>query len=226
MKQYWKLVIISLVAVLSIAVFYLQPVFVKDQYPEFTFKTTTGDSAELSYLTLYASYSPTQFMIDGGIISYSGEALTLTNKETHYESQQPYFEKLSANSSDPQLQSLQKEYKQFMRGKDLDPINFFEDDTFLAYVAIDDSNLHTSAKKTVFDIQILNKNSKEVSTYTIDAPIKGTEDYILLQKVQVVDSALKVVTRNGFSTDRKEEFHIYHLDLGNKKVLKDEILSC
>lgn len=225
MKRYWKLAAIGLIAILAFAVFYLQPVFAKDQYPEFTFKTVKGDSAELNDLTLYASYSPTLIKAGESIFSYTQESLTLTNKETHYENQQPYFEKLSANSSDPQLQSLQKEYKQFMRGKELDSRNFFEDDIFLAYVAIDGSNLHTSAKKAVFDVQILNKKSKETTSYTIDIPVTGEENYLSIQKVQIVDSALKIITENNFLTDKLEEFHVFHLDLGNQKVTKEDVLS-
>ncbi|MEG0749169.1 MAG: hypothetical protein RR408_03875 [Carnobacterium sp.] len=225
MKRYWKLMAISLIAILAIAVFYLQPVFTKDQYPAFTFKTVKGDPSELNDLTLNAGYTPVLIKTNESTFSYTQEPLTLTNRETHYENQQSYFEKLSANSSDPQLQSLQKEYKQFMRGKYLDSHNFFEDDIFLAYVAIDESSLHTSAKKAVFDIQILNKNSKETTSYAIDIPVTGAENYLSIQKVQIIDSALKIVTENNFLTDKLEEFHIYHLDLGNQKVTKEDVLS-
>ncbi|WP_313469171.1 hypothetical protein [Carnobacterium sp.] len=225
MKRYWKFVTISLIAVLAIAVFYLQPLFTKDQYPAFTFKTVKGDAAELKNLTLYGGYSPLGYNSPGNTFFYIEKPFSLTEKETLYDNQRSYFENLAVNPFDNQLQKLQKENKTFMRAKDLDSRNFFEDDTFLAYVAIDDSQLSSSSNKAVFNIQILNKNSKEVSSYTIDIPLKDNTDYLYLENIQIIDSALKVVTRSSFSNSAQEEYHVYHLDLGNQKVIKDDLLS-
>lgn len=225
MKRYWKLTTISLIAILTIATFYLQPVFAKGQYPEFTFKTTKGDSAELKQLTLYGGYSPSVYNSLGNTFIYREEQLSLTEKETHYDNQYSYFENLAINPFDSQLQKLQKEHKKFMRAKGSDIRNFFEDDTFLAYTAIDDSQLGTPSNKAVFNIQILNKTSEKVLTYTIDIPLKDNTDYLYLEKIQIIDSALKVVTRSSFSNSAKEEYHVYHLDLGNQKVIKDDLLS-
>ena len=57
-----------------------------------------------------------------------------------------------------------------MRGKDLMPTNFYEDENLLAYASINaEDNVHPMTDLT-FDIEVLNKKSEEITPIQLEVP--------------------------------------------------------
>lgn len=232
MKRYWKLYTLTLIILLAIGIFYLKPIFSNSEYPNFTIKTVEGDSTEIKGLTLQGYYSPdAQYQEEFGTM-YSEKPFSLNNKQLIYDKQTSFFSQLSYIDGTSQLDRLQKEHKNFLRGKNLQTQNFFEDDSFLIYINLNQEHLDRHSGKSFFDISLLNKKTDERLSYKINLPIKKEYQYVDIQKIQIINSNLSVVTRNDFLqingqeyTESIQEYHIYQLDLGNQKIATDNLIS-
>ena len=75
------------------------------------------------------------------------------------------------------FEDLVKQHRNFMRGKDLTPTNFFEDENLLAYASINAKNHVQPMKDLTFDIEVLNKKSEEITSIQLDVP--ESENYCL-----------------------------------------------
>ncbi|SEL01384.1 hypothetical protein SAMN04488700_0518 [Carnobacterium iners] len=232
MKRYWKLSTFILIIILTIGIFYLKPLFSHNEYPDFTIKTIKGDSTEIKDLTLQGYYSPDSKLQSNFSTMYSEKTFSLSHDQTIYDGQQSFFSQLSYLDSFSPLNRLQKEHKHFIRGKNLQLQNFFEDDSFIVYVNLDQEYLDKSSGKRFFDISLLNKKTDEQLSYKIDLPEKKDYQYVGIQKIQIINSSLSVVTRNELSQtnnqdyqEELQEYHIYQLDLGNQKVATDNLIS-
>ncbi len=232
MKRYWKLYTLTLVILLTIGVFYLKPIFSKSEYPDFTIKTVEGDPIETNGLTLQGYYSPdARYQEEFGTM-YSEKAFSLSNKKLIYDKQKTFLSQLSYTDDIPSLNRLRKEHKNFLRGKKLQTQNFFEDDSFLVYINLEQEYLDRRSGKRFFDISMLNKKTNERLSYKINLPTKKEYQYVDIQKIQIINSHLSVVTRNDLPqineqeyTENLQEFHIYQLDLGNQKIAADKLIS-
>ncbi|MCA9765633.1 MAG: hypothetical protein KC455_04355 [Carnobacterium sp.] len=232
MKRYWKLSTFILIIILTIGIFYLKPLFSSNEYPNFTIETINGDSTEIKNLTLRGSYSPDTKLQSDFESMYSEKIFSLSHDQVIYDKKQSFFSQLSYLDNFSPLNRLQKEHKTFIRGKNLQFQNFFEDDSFIVYVNLDQEFLDKRAGKRFFDIRLLNKKTDEELSYKIILPEKGEYQYIGIQKIQIINSGLSVVTRNDPSQINEQdyqenlsEYHVYQLDLSNQKVVTDHLIS-
>lgn len=232
LKRYWKLYTLIVVITLIVGIFYLKPIFSNTDYPNFTIKTIEGTPSEVEELTLQGYYSPdSRIQNEFGMIHSDKyfsliKNKTLYDKQTSFLSQSTYIEKTSP------LASLQNEHKKFFRGKSLLTQNFFEDDSFLVYIELNQEYLDRNSGKRFFSISMLNKKTDEQLAYKIDFPKTKDYQFVDIQKIQIINSNLTVLTRNDIpQTDPEEyhensqEYHIYQLDLGNQKVTSDNQIS-
>ena len=84
-----------------------------------------------------------------------------------------------------------------MRGKDLMPTYFYEDENLLAYAIIKaENNVHPMMDLT-FDIELINKKSEEMTSIQLDVPKSENYGWMQVEDVQVIDGELKVITQ-GF----------------------------
>lgn len=232
LKRYWKLCTLTLVILLAIGVFYLKPILSKSEYPDFTIETIKGNPIELNGLTLQGYYSlDAQYQEEFGMM-YSEKTFSLNNKNLIYDKQKSFSNQLSYIDRTPQLDRLQKEHKNFLRGKNLQTQNFFEDASFLVYISLNQEYSDKSSGKRFFDISMLNKKTDKRLSYKIDLPTKKEYPFIDIQKIQIINSHLSVVTRNNLPqineqeySENLQEYHIYQLDLGNQKVTTDNSIS-
>ncbi|WP_414839484.1 hypothetical protein [Carnobacterium sp. TMP28] len=232
MKRYWKLSTFILMIILTIGIFYLKPLFSYDEYPDFTMETIKGDSTEIKNLTLRGYYSPDTKLQSDSDAMYSEKTFSLSHNQVRYDKKQSFFSQLSYLDDFSPLNRLQKEHKTFIRGKNLQFQNFFEDDSFIVYVNLDQEYLDKRAGKRFFDIRLLNKKTDEELSYKIILPEKGEYQYVGIQKIQIINSGLSVVTRNDPSQTNEQdyrenlpEYHVYQLDLSNQKVATDHLIS-
>jgi hypothetical protein len=229
LKRYWKLFILILVVIVAISTFYLKPLFSNSEYPDFTIKPIKGEPTEINGLTLQGSYSP-HFKLQSEFgYRYYEKAFSLDSNDIHYDNQNSFFNQLSTLDYDSSISRLLAEHKKFLRGKTLQPQNFFEDDSFLIYIDLEQDYLEKTSSQRFFSISMLNKKTNEPLSYKIEIPTKKAYQFVEIQKIQIINNNLIVITRNDFSQINQEEdqqeFHVYQLDLGNQKVTQDNLIS-
>src|SRR5690625_3643108 len=127
MKRYWKLITIATVIVLTIGTFYIQSSLAKNKYPTFSIKHQSGDETLVENVTIHGTYNEGDVWI--GNIGISIEGMTEHNQFS-------YLDMLTGKYLDTEIKRLQKEHRNFMRGKGEDTSLFFDDKDTLAFVDI------------------------------------------------------------------------------------------
>lgn len=223
MKRYVKLIIIAIVILLSIGVYYIQPMFSADERPEFKIIANSGDETLSENMVLKGYYSE-NVMLGMGI----GDDLKITSKGTTYYSESTNsFQSQTSESDYEKINQLQEDYRSFMRGKEPNLANFFEDDTLLAYAELTTNNYSSVTEDEEFKIEVLNKKTNKESSFSVDLP-KGTNySYMYIEDIEVANNQLIIVT-NGYSLNNEneqDEHHFYSISLPNEKIEKDESLQ-
>ncbi|WP_034537050.1 hypothetical protein [Carnobacterium inhibens] len=223
MKRYVKLIIIAIVILLSIGVYYIQPMFSADERPEFKIIANSGDETLSENMVLKGYYSE-NVMLGMGI----GDDLKITSKGTTYYSESTNsFQSQTSESDYEKINQLQEDYRSFMRGKEPSLANFFEDDTLLAYAELTTNNYSSVTEDEEFKIEVLNKKTNKESSFSVDLP-KGTNySYMYIEDIEVANNQLIIVT-NGYSLNNEneqDEHHFYSISLPNEKIEKDESLQ-
>ncbi|MBR8643975.1 hypothetical protein KEH51_02170 [[Brevibacterium] frigoritolerans] len=122
MKRYLCSIIIGMVVILSIGTYYVKVASSASSLPKYTFKTLEGSDKELDPVIINAT-------LQKGSNFY--EPLTIESNTTTYASERSYLENLTGRQNQ-QIETLVKEHRSFMRGKD-SISSIYEDDDFLAY---------------------------------------------------------------------------------------------
>lgn len=225
MKRYIKLVSIVVITILTIGTFYIQQSVAMSQYPQFVIQTKSGDESVIESL-----------MIDGSV--HLGNALF--NMLISLEGTE-YFEWVSITNQvfrdyyyDADLSRLQKEYRNFMRGKYDDPAKFYEDDHYLIYATIKGNHRIVNNDPGKFDIEIalLDKQTKDKTTMTLPVPNGERYYYMYIEDVQFVNDELVLISNNhvrqrdseGF-TNQNTEMHIYSIDLKTEKLIHEDTIE-
>lgn len=223
MKRYVKLIIIAVVILLSIGVYYIQPMFSADERPEFKIIANSGDETLSENMVLKGYYSE-NVMLGMGI----GDDIKITPKgTTYYSDSSNSFQSQLSESDYEKINQLQEDYRSFMRGKEPILANFFEDDTLLAYAELTTNNYSSVTEDEEFKIEVLNKKTNKESSFSVDLP-KGTNySYMYIEDIEVANNQLIIVT-NGYSLNNEneqDEHHFYSISLPNEKIEKDESLQ-
>lgn len=218
MKRYGKLGIIVGLTILSIAIYYIQTIFIEETRPEFKVTAKSGDKTLIENMFIEGYYYENNFY---GI----GTETEINKKGTIYYPTQSYLSQLQGSVSDNEkMNQLQKDYRSFMRGKEKDLVNFYEDDSILAYAEITLSAVAAVTEDSEFLIEVLDKKTNDVLSFSVKFP-KATDYFsIYVEDVQVANNKLMVVT-NGYpinSEEGQDEQHLYAIDLPNEKIERDE----
>ena len=218
MKRYGKLIIIVTLVILSFGIYYIQPIFAAETRPEFIIKAKKGDKTLIDNISVEGYYQASNFY---GM----GTETEITKDGTTYYPTQSYLSQLQGSVSDNEkMTQLQKDYRSFMRGKEPSLVNFFEDDSILAYVEITTDYLSAVTENSEFLIEVLDKKTNDVLSFSIEFPKAADYYSIYVEDVQVANNKLIVVT-NGYSITSEsgpDEQHLYSIDLPNEKIEKDE----
>lgn len=218
MKRYGKLIIIVVLVVLSFGIYYIQPIFAADTRPEFTVSAKNGDKTLIENMSIEGYYHVSNFY---GM----GTETEITKDGTTYYSTQSYLSQLQDSvSGNEKMSQLQKDYRSFMRGKEPYLVNYFEDDSILAYADITLDSMSAITEDSEFLIEVLDKKTNDVLSFSVDFP--NATDYfsVYVEDVQVANNKLIVVT-NGYSINSEngqDEQHLYSIDLPNEKIEKGE----
>lgn len=218
MKRYGKLIIIVTLVILSFGIYYIQPIFAAETRPEFIIKAKKGDKTLIDNISVEGYYQASNFY---GM----GTETEITKDGTTYYPTQSYLSQLQGSVSDNEkMTQLQKDYRSFMRGKEPSLVNFFEDDSILAYVEITTDYLSAVTENSEFLIEVLDKKTNDVLSFSIEFPKAADYYSMYVEDVQVANNKLLVVT-NGYSISSgngPDEQHLYSIDLPNEKIEKDE----
>jgi hypothetical protein len=214
MMRYWKIIFISVIIIGSIGTYYVQNARAGSLSPEFTIEGTSGDEREVEGLVLRAIFGS-----QGGF----GEEIEISADGTTYRSHLPYLQQFEFHDH-PDIDRLQEEHRNFMRGKEENMFSFFENEDTLVYVGppwSDDPNLP-------LQVEILDKETEEVHAFDVDLPDHQEYMYMNLEDVQLINNDLHVVTTNvrrgSTHESDTEEVRVYRIDVENEELKSDQTL--
>lgn len=206
MKRYWKIISVCIVTAMVIGMFYIQSSLAAKGIVNVKvgFEKVNGNEDEVKNVIFYGDYT----------VGSLFQSLQMTNKETINLNNQSLFQELTRNRTVPVLKKLVELHRTFMRGKELTPNNFYEDENLVAYASI---------KAKDFDIEILNKTTEDTASIQLAVPKKGNYAWMEVVDVQVIEGNLKVITR-GFGKEGGNDLNGYTINMGEQKLVKDEMI--
>lgn len=222
MKRYWKLISLACFIVLIIGTFYIQESMASSKNPDFLIKNVSGNEEEVKGLSIFGEFT---------IGNHFRDTFSIDDTGTTYTSERSFIETFNGTYQVPEIKQLQHDYRSFMRGKAESSPLFYEDEAHLAYVNIDwDYEIdHNRPSNFSFEVEVLDKDSKDVTVINESIPKQNQYDHAYVVDVQKIDGELKAVVRiipttndNGQSID---ELHVYTFDLASQRLIGDEILA-
>jgi|SRR5690625_704249 len=221
MKRYWKLISLSLFTIVVWAGFFIQSIPASGNQPEFVIKNQDDQKELGNHLVVSGDYS------GNGNIS---EFLTISEEGSDYFSDRSYLSQQEMLYANPGAEQLIKDYRNFMRGKGYDLKSFYQDDTTLAYVDIDfDISFRGyESFNPSFQIDLLDKETKDRTTFELKLPKNSNFDYGDILFVQLKENELQVVASlSSFDHEKgidREEYHLFAIDVDQQKLINDELI--
>jgi len=218
MRKYGKSLLIAVAILFGIGTFYMQSALSASKYPDFKLVKKSGDEAEMNPVVLDGVYSQ-------GSMNPINERMQVTAEGAHYSSEALYVEQINGDYQPFLIKQLQKEYRNFMRGKTNEPSAFFENEDTLAYGGInyDIRKLGGEPQNFTFNISVLDKKENETNTFNLDVPNNNNINNIYVEEVQMVNGELKVITVNSLAGEQDDmELRVYSFDPTDQKLINDE----
>ncbi|MEH7076012.1 hypothetical protein [Neobacillus drentensis] len=209
MKRYWKILSLCMVTVLVIGAFYTQSGLKAKENTKIDFKKVSGNDEEVAHLMINADLE----------VGNLYQSLQITNNETINLNSQSVFQKLARNSTVPVVNHLIEQYRTFMRGKEVNPNYFYEDKELVAFAAI----ITKDSRDSSFDIDLLNKKSKETTSFQLAVPKSQPYSWMEVVDVQVNDGNLKVIAR-GARAAGGSDLNIYTMNIDEQRVVRNEVV--
>ncbi|MEH7387130.1 hypothetical protein V7147_17210 [Bacillus sp. JJ1521] len=212
MKRYWKIITLSIVTVIVLGSYLIQSSLAAENI-QVEFEKVSGDESLVENIVLNAQYEVGD--IYQSFLISKGETTNLSNRSV--------FQQLSGHGFDSYSNQLIENYKQFMRGKYLFPSSFYDDESLLIYANIEGRSINASTVNSYFDIDVLDKKSKESTSMKIDLPKNSDYSWVDMVDIQILDGKLKLITRAS-RINGGEDFTVYTIDLKGKKVTNEEVI--
>lgn len=222
MKRYWKIISICLVTLIVIGTFYIQSGFATNEHVTIEFEKIDGHEDEVKDLVLSGEYV---YFSGEYMVNQLYQPLQITSEETIAPRISSLYQKLKSESVPLIFEELVDKHKNFMRGKDLTPNHFFEDEKVVAYASIKADNLYKQPLEGLaFNIEMMDKQSNEVTSIELDLPERISFYWIHVEHVQVIDGALKIMTQ-GYGMDDTDELRVYTIDIKERKLVSDDTIA-
>lgn len=219
MTKYWKLMMGVVIIIGTIGTFYIQSFIASHQLPKITLQKKSGEDSEVDGLVIYGVY------VEKGSQEHY---FLMTKEDTTYLNEHSLFNAGDLESSE--LKQLQKKYRNFMRGKD-ERGEFFENDRFLAYVAMDESMSTWKLDgdiQWVMNIDVLHKKTRKRTSFTLHVPHQNKYEYVYIEEVWMNDETMHIVEKNDIihrdSGLYETELHVYTIDGQTEKVVNDDVI--
>jgi len=220
MKKYWKTISISFFIVVFISSYYIQKTAMASKNDRsYKIETISGNKEEIENLILQTSYQSNDLY---HMLYISKDGSTNPNNQS-------FFRDLMAPNEPMILRKYIEEHRNFMRGKEFDPRKYFEDKSRLIYTTFLDDGGKEASNVVTLQIDILDKNTNDSSSFKIDIPVKASYDWINVNDVYVGNGTINILTTNYLSANYlikgREELHVYSIDENKKELVKDAILA-
>jgi hypothetical protein len=222
MKRYWTLIALVPFIVVCIGMYYIQAAAASN--PDFVLQKREGDEKAAAGVQLRGWY-------DIG----ARETVIVSQQGSAYSGKQSLVKQIFSSywGNGDEIERLQKEHRQFMRGK-RGFNSFYEDDNLLVYAnVISDTTSIGEQYNFRFEVSVLDKKKRHSSAYSVSVPNESLYNWINVIDVQVVGQELKVAAegmRKMDAADRSEnlgfrsELHLYTLGLANDKPRSDQVI--
>lgn len=216
MVKYWKTILIGLVIIITIGAFYIQAAMANDTELSFRIETINGNEEEIENVTLNIAYK------NGDIYRW----LDISKDGTTDTMNQSFIETLiNANTYGTSIfQKFIKEHRNFMRGKELNPTYYFEDEERLIYTNISNDERVIQGIPLTLKIHILDKKTNKQSSFKINTPVQASYNGMNVNDVYAEDGKIKIFV-TGFLTNGGEELRIYTVDENKKELEHDSIIA-
>ena len=216
MKRYWKSILISLAIVVAIGSYYVQLAWASKNDVSFKIETISGNKEEIENRILQASYQ------SGNINRW----LYISKDGSTNRMNSSFFGGLIVSHEPLLFQKFIQEHRNFMRGKELYPSKYFEDEARLIYTNVlangwkeDQSNFLT------LQIDILDKNTNDSTSFEINAPVQASYGSVNVNNVYAENGKIKILATAGYLIEGGEELHIYTVNEKTKELENDSIIA-
>lgn len=209
MKKYWQLLVIAGIIVATISVHYIQVVNATKQNFDFTFENISGDDKYIDSLVIEAN-------LENGMVHHS----VIIDKDETMLLDRYQFEYIPA-----QFQQLIDKHKNFMRGKEFNTTNYFEDDNKIIYVEEPSGTWNLSEGDTYsYQIDLLNKADNKKVSFEVQSELKNKFNWITIMNIAVVNNEMKLLVRQ-IKNNGDEEVYVIIIDLKNQQLLSESLVD-
>lgn len=216
MKKYWKTLLISIVIITTIGTYYIQAAMASKNDISFNIETISGNKEELENHIIEASY----------LSGNNHRRLYISKDGSTNRISDSFINEILPLSSIPRnFQKYVQEHRNFMRGKELVPGNYYEDESQLIYGTIANKNQKIiKGEPLTFQIEILDKETNGHSSFEINTPALESIEWIYVNDLRVDNGKIKILSTN-FLLKGGEELHIYTFDENIKQIEDDKIIA-
>lgn len=218
MKLYWKSLVIAIIVVLTIPIFYVKSSLISSESKlDLVHEKESGDEKYLQKLIIEAD---AQFRNSG----YT--QMKLVGNELINRNNEGFNSRMNDDYNKPELiKGYEKDYRNFMRGKNNDKKSFIESDEYIVYVEIDEPrNSHINSEKKELYVSVLDKKTKETKTFKEKISVTKGTYFIYLLNISLEDNILNVMTSAELESQKKIDN--YALNIVNQTIInQEEIMS-
>lgn len=216
MKKYMNLFILSIFIVIMVGYFYIENSKTSNLFPNFKIEKISGNDDAIKDMIITGELHYNYYGFD---------SFRITPEETKYFRDEPFLTRVNRYYKQINVESLQKEYRNFMRGKDEFIGSFYETDDVLVYGSTTYDSWSIDSEK--FDIALLDKQTNDIISFQVPIPNRNEYWYIDTREIYLTENELLLITVNhiGTANDEIGEVHIYTFDIKEKKLLNDEIIE-
>lgn len=223
MKRYVKLIVITALVVITIGTYYINLSMEMEKYPKLVIKHKSGDKAEADDLIVHGEIEDEQNYV----------FTKVTTEGTFYERTWSYLDVVKQTDTSSYIKQLQKDYRGFMRGKEVTKNQYYEDTNVLAYVNMVSDYSFTGNGQWIytFEVDVLDKVSKNRQRFDVLIPDSDKYNYLYIQGVQVMDGQIKIMTTNDIEVTSepyyitRDELHLYSVSLKDGEIIQDEVVD-
>jgi len=215
MKKYLKSILISLTIVVAIGSYYVQLAWASKNDVSFKIETISGNKEEIENHILQASYQ------SGNINRW----LYISKNGSTNRMNQSFLGNLVVLHEPLLFQKFIQEHRNFMRGKFWYPSMYFEDEARLMYTAFQDKGRKMDQENHLtLQIDILDKNTNDSSSFEINTPVLEGYDWINVNNVYVESGKIKILASAGYLKGGNE-LHIYTFNENTRELEHDLMIA-
>lgn len=219
MKRYFTLIISITFTIVVIGTFYVKTVIADEQRPAFSIEKISGNGAHAKQLVFYGGYSNGNHGQFSNVNHY--EDFRIVNNKTVFYSDGSITEK-AFGIVNPKFEALIKEYRSFMRAKNYNPNNYYEDNNQLVYAEIE------GLKTFTLEVDVFDKNTNKSLSFKKKLPDQKSISLARIVNVQVNDAhQVLVVVQNSLydQENADEEFRLYTFDIDKGEVVGNDLIT-